>query len=142
MREPRTREETGRRRKMSGGVIGKRLGVNEAVLDFSRYAYRWINDSAARIWAKTKQDDWDIVTNSGVKDDSADLGDAVKQVVGRNQDGSPSYAYLCRKLKTYFDDDQKDKLADLDQQLDELRRGNDRDGNSQSDYVAQSGHRL
>lgn len=143
-RAPRQEQEQERRRRRDGGVIGRRLGVAESMLDFNRFAYRWLNDEPARIMAKTRQDDWDIVTQDGgaLKEDSADLGTAVSQIVGVKPDGSPKRAYLCRKPKTYFDEDQAAKQQTLDDQLAEMRRGNDRDGASQSDYVPKSGIRL
>lgn len=141
IREP-AQEQGDRRRKSAAGVMGQRLAVNQSALNFEKYAYRWINDSPARMHSKTKEDDWDVVMNVGVKEDSADLGNAVRQVVGTNKDGSPLYAYLCRKPRSYFDQDQKDKHAELDRQLAELRRGNDASGAAQSDYVPASGIRL
>ena len=135
-----------RRRKGGAGVTGQRLGVNESRLDFDRYSYRWINDSPARIHAKTMEDDWDIVMNDGgVKEDNADLGNAVRQIVGTQPSGAPLYAYLCRKPKSYFDEDQKAKMAELDRQLAELRQGRAPDGARQvdeTDYVPSSGIRL
>jgi len=134
--EPKTEGRAARRRQTAAGVAGFRLGVNLSKLDFDAYSYRWINDAPARIHAKTVEDDWDIVMNDGgVKSDSADLGNAVSQIVGTNKDGSPIRAYLCRKPKDYFDQDQKAKSAELDRQLAELRRGNDAHGQSQSDYT-------
>jgi len=134
-------DKTRRRKKNSGGVIGTRLGLNMSGLDFERFAYRWINDLPARIQAKTKDDDWDIVKANGdrIKSDGADLGDAISQIVGANPDGSPMRAYLCRKPKSYFEDDQREKSEELDKQLAELQRGNTRDGSSQSDYVPNGG---
>lgn len=136
----RPRNEERRRRKSKAGVIGKRLGVNESMLDLDRFVYRWVNETPGRIFSKTKEDDWDIVANDGgaVKDDSADLGNAVSQVVGTHPDGSPLRAYLVRKPKGFWEDDQKEKQEELDKQLDEIRRGNARDGSSQSDYVVDS----
>lgn len=134
-----------RRRKSSHAqMTGQRLAVNESMLDKANYKYRWINDSPARIMMKTKEDDWDIVTNAGgvVKDDSTDLGNAVSAVVGSHQDGSPMRAYLCRKPKSYWDEDQSAKGAELDEQLAQLRRGMTRAGASQSDYVPNSGIRI
>jgi hypothetical protein len=140
MRADRSEERTAvrppRRRNAAAGVAGYRLGVAQSKLDFDNYSYRWINDAPARIHAKTVEDDWDIVMNEGgVKDDSADLGKAVSQIVGTAKDGSPVRAYLCRKPKDYFEQDQKAKSAELDRQLAELRRGNDARGQVQSDYV-------
>lgn len=144
--ETRDRDATeARRRKQRGSaVIGKRLGVNKTLLDFERYVYRWINDAPARIMAMTKDDDWDIVRQGGdiVKDDNADLGDAVAQVVGTKPDGSAMMAYLCRKPRKFYDEDQADKQAALDEQLAQMKRGLGRDGSAQGDYVPHSGISL
>lgn len=133
-----------RRRKDKGEVIGRRLGVNKSMLDFKKFAYRWINDDPARIMAKTKEDDWDIVTNQGgvVKEDSADLGAAVTQVVGTFANGEPKLAYLCRKPIKFYQEDQAEKQKELDKQLTELRRGADRDGKPNADYIPHSGIKM
>jgi len=56
--------------------------------------------------------------------------------VGAKPDGSPLHAYLCRKKKTFYEEDAARSQAELDKQLTEIRRGNARDGSSQSDYVS------
>ena len=138
---PPRKEIHAERRKKRGGVHGARLGVSYDLLDFDQYAYRWINDTpgGARIYEKTKNDDWDIVTQDGgiLREDAQD--GAVSVVVGTNADGSPLKAYLCRKPKQWYEEDQQAKSAELDEQLDQLRRGLSRDGSSQSDYVPHSG---
>ena len=136
-------ENQARRKQRDGGEIsGKRMAVAESKLDHRKFVYRWINDEPSRMFALTKEDDWDIVPNDGVKDDAADMSTAVTTVVGTKPDGSPLLAYLCRKLRTYYDEDQAGKSAVLDEQIDELRRGNDRSGGSQSDYIPPAGIRI
>ncbi len=133
-----------RRKRVDTATVGKRLAVNTAHLDFDKYAYRFINDAPARLFQMTQQDDWDIVDAQGgaVKSDSTDLGNAVSVVVGTKPDGSPMRAYLCRKLRRFYDDDQKMKQTDLDEQLAQLRRGNDASGQEQGDYVPSGGIRI
>lgn len=132
------KRETQRRRRATGAVnqtLGK-LGVNPDLLDHSQFAYRWFNDTQnGRLTMKTTHDDWDIVKDPSVKEDNTDLGSAVSIVVGANKDGSPLRAYLCRKPKTYFDEDKAEAQKRLDEQLEQLSRGRDRTGGSQSDYV-------
>ena len=137
-------EETRERRRKpgSGEVIGRRLAVRESTLDFNSYRYRWINDHEARFMAKTREDDWDLVMNDNVKDDNADLGNAVSQIVGTKPDGSALRAYLCRKPRKWYEDDQKEKQAELDRQLEQIRVGNDRSGGSQADYIPAGGIRI
>lgn len=134
---------TSRRRRKSADVQASgRMGVDPSLLDHDRFAYRWINDKPGRMVTKTKHDDWDMVPNAGEKEDSTDMGDMVSIVVGTLPDGSPMRAYLCRKPKTYFDEDRKTAQAELDRQINELSRGKSRDGSSQSDYVPRSGISL
>lgn len=128
-----------RRRKARGTVLGKRLGVSEDQLDFNGFKYRWINDDPARIYEKTKNDDWDICTQDGGTVKGEALDGAVFHVVGANPDGSARRAYLCRKPKKFWEEDQAAKMADLDEQLAQLRRGKTRSGADQADYVPDSG---
>jgi len=129
------------RRRNRSGVTGQRLGVAMAMLDFERFKYRWVNDVPARLFAMTKEDEWDIVTQDGgsVKDDTPDLGSAVSQIVGTAPDGSALRAYLCRKPIKYWREDQRMKSAELDKQLADLRRGRSRDGDANGDYVPHDG---
>lgn len=137
-RSPR-REGERRRRKTATQTLGK-LGVNPDLLDHSKYAYRWLNDEQnGRIVLKTQHDDWDLVSENGEKEDNTDLGGKVSVIVGAHKDGSPKRAYLARKLKTFYEEDRAEAQKALDRQLTELRRGNARDGSSQSDYVPHEG---
>ena len=144
-RESRSEEATvTRRRRQDTDTVGKRLAVNTNLLDYGRFAYRFINDAPARLFQMTQQDDWDIVKQDGsiVKPDSTDMGDAVSVVVGTKPDGSPMRSYLCRKPRNFYDDDQKKKQTDLDEQLAQLRRGNTKAGDLQGDYVPSGGIRI
>lgn len=132
-----------RRRKIgTGETTGRRLGVLKSALDFNQFKYRWMNDNEARIMAKTREDDWDFVKKEGVKEDSADMGNVVSQIVGSKPDGSVLKAYLCRKPKKWWMEDQAEKQAALDEQLAQLRRGNDRSGSAQSDYIPTTGIKI
>ena len=146
-RSRRSREDEAlpeRRKRTEANVVGKRLAVNTANLNMEKYAYRFINDAPARLFQMTQQDDWDIVDATGapVKSDSTDLGNAVSVVVGTKPDGSAMRAYLCRKLRRFYDDDQKMKQTDLDEQLAQLRRGNSAKGEEQGDYIPSGGIRI
>ena len=141
--KPRAEQHAERRRKR-GTVYGSRLGVSDSLLDFDNFAYRWINDTpgGARIFDKTQNDDWDFVTQDGgvLKTDATDA--AVSVVVGTSPDGSALRAYLCRKPKKYYDEDQAEKSEELDRQPQQMRMGNAPDGTSQADYVPHSGISL
>lgn len=126
-----------RRKRNDIDTVGKRLAVHTAALDFENFKYRWINDAPARVFQMTKQDDWDILTPEGevIKDDNTDLGSAVSVVVGKDPNShQPLRAYLCRKPVKWYEEDQMQKQTDLDEQLEQLRRGQSK-GEAQSDYV-------
>jgi len=141
MREP---VENQRRRRVDIDTIGKRLAVNTTALDFGKFVYRFINDAPARLFQKTQQDDWDLVTAEGatIKSDSTDLGAAVSVVVGTKVDGSPMRAFLCRKPRKFYEEDEKRKADDLDEQLSQLRRGNSAAGELQGDYSTSGGIKI
>jgi hypothetical protein len=136
--------ETQQRRRKSRAVAGaKRLSVPESLTNFKKFAYRWINDDGIRFYSLTEEDDWELAPqNPKDEANSVDIGSAIKRVVGRNADGSPMYAYLCRKLRKFYDDDKADKQAVLDEELEQIRRGNARNGQSQSDYTPNSGIKV
>ena len=108
------RREHDRRRRKSATQTPGRLGCDPDLLDHASYVYRWINDQPGRVIAKTKHDDWDMVPQDGVKEDSTELGDMVSVVVGTLPDGSPKRAYLCRKPRKWFEADQIEKQKELE----------------------------
>lgn len=134
-------EQTRRRKRTSGDHYRLDAAISEA--DMARYKFRWFNDSPTRLWRMTKEDDWEIVHQSGgeVRDES-DMGSAVSVPVGANPDGSPLLAYLCRKRTDFWDADQEEKMQLLDRQLEQMRAGNDTRGNPVSDYVPSQGIRI
>ena len=138
-------DEAQRRRKNRTAETGKRLAVPQGLTDFNKFAYRWINDDGVRFYALTQEDDWELAPQNAHGPDEADtvdIGNAVKRVVGAKPDGSPMYAYLCRKLRKFYDDDAADKQARLDEELEQIRRGNSRAGQSQADYTPHSGIKV
>lgn len=144
-RQSRAEEQLPERRKRTDiDMTGKRLAVRQDLLDFDKFKYRWINDSDVRLFRLTRQDDWEVMTQDGeaLKPDSTDMGAAVSIPVGTKPDGSPMRAYLCRKLRRFYDDDQKMKQTELDEQLKRLRMGQTTGGESQGDYVPSGGIRI
>jgi len=133
-----------RRRRVDGQTLGKRLAVNTSSLDFTKFAYRFINDAPARLFQKTQQDNWNLVTADGkeIKEDSTDLGAAISVVVGTKVDGSPMRSFLCRKPRKFYEEDEKTKAEDLDEQLSQLRRGNSAAGELQGDYATSGGIKI
>lgn len=103
-----------RRRRDTGSGAPRKLVVHGQLDD--GYEYRWINDRDARLLQKTVEDDWDICKQEGgvVKHDAADGDGAVRSLVGAKKDGSPMYAYLCRKPKELALIDRRKKNTRLD----------------------------
>lgn len=130
----------GRRERRKRGDIdglGQKLAVNTENLDMQTYQYRFVNDDPTRIQKFTNLD-WDFVPqdeSAPVKDDNTDLGSVVSVVVGKDDFGNPKRAYLMRKYRDWYDDDQKEKQDDLDEQLARMRRGETPKGEKQADYV-------
>lgn len=143
-RQTREQEEQVRRRKRSGGELhGRRLAVVIPPDQFKKFAFRWVNDKEARMIMLTKEDDWDLVpADFAQKDDNADLGNMISTPVGTHPDGSAMRAYLCRKLRTFYDDDQREKQEALDAQLSLMRSGNPMNNKDDTDYVPKTGIRI
>lgn len=122
----RANDEQGRRRRRSDDFSGnyRRLGVDERLKD-PAYEYRWINDDRGRLENKTRQDDWDIVDDPAILNDS-DRNDKVdtriRRVVGTGQGGEPLYAYFCRKRKDWCEDDRRAKAERRTQQRQQMIR--------------------
>lgn len=119
-------EKTQRRRKRGGTVItGVKLAVSEDALDRDKFEYRFINDTPGRIEAMTKHDDWDLVDdpNKAVKDDGTNEGAKVSVVVGKGEHGNAQRAYLARKPKAYYKEDQVGKSKSLDRTMAGIKQG-------------------
>lgn len=112
-----------RRRADTTGEYGGKLHVDDALLDHNKFAYRWVNDSAGRVDHLTVKDDWDIIRDPSVKDDSNSEGAPVRQLVGSKVDGSPLYAYLCRKPIEFHNEDRAKKQARTNDLEKEIMKG-------------------
>lgn len=113
-----------RRRRAEASYEGHvRLTVNEDLLDRDNFAYRWVNDTTDRIRRFTKDDDWDKVTDTDIKENSNSQGAEVRQLVGSNEDGSPLYAYLLRKPIEFHREDRALKQKRIDETEKSIKRG-------------------
>ena len=114
-RMSRAEESLGRRRRRNPAADYNgtflRLGIDPAYKD-PNYEYRWINDDKGNLQFWTQQDDWDFVENAAIASDGRNLNESdkrIRRVVGKNQSGQPLYAYWCRKLKEWYDADQREQ---------------------------------
>lgn len=141
----RAEQEKTERRKQRGNAMlpGLKLGVREDLLDRKNFNYRWINDNGARIEDMTVSDDYDLVRDPQkiMKDDNGNEGALVSKVVGTTENNQPIRAFLARKPKKYFDEDQKEKQAALDRQMADIKRGKPSEAAQMggNDYVPQGG---
>ena len=130
------------RQERGTGIIG-RLGVRESALDLGRFKYRWVNDDGVRMHRFTEQDDWAPVTQEGgeVKD-SSNIGAAISAVAGTKENGQPMRAYLLRKRKDWWEADQRQKIEEIDEMFNQMRRGNDPDGSKGAGIYATQGNSI
>jgi hypothetical protein len=140
----RAQEERKRRRRRDPGSYEGRikLSVNEDLLDRDNFTYRWVNDSPGRLDALTKRDDWDVVSDPSLKDDSNSEGQPIRQLVGTKEDGTALYAYLCKKPLEFHREDQARKTQRVDELEGSIMKGKHKDGASTDDqnvYVPQGG---
>lgn len=87
-----------------------RLGIDDYFKN-PDYVFRWFNDDRGKLEDRTTRDDWDFVTDDRLVNGSRENGvdTRVRRQVGSRSDGMPMYAYLCRKLKSYQDEDEARK---------------------------------
>lgn len=126
-----------RRRRTTFGIDStKKLFVPEHMKD-PNFHYRWINATGNRLQLMTQEDDYDIVCEEDAKNEK-DVGEgtAVKRAVGTNKAGEPIYAYLCRKPKEFYEEDQKAKQQPVDESEEALRRGDVKTPGGQADKEA------
>lgn len=109
-----------RRRRGDTVLMGTKLGVNPDFLD-PNFKYRWINDDGIRVEQLTVHDDWDLVDDPKKvgKADADGLGSKIAKAVNRGG----GRAYLARKPRKFYDEDQAEKRRGLDATMDSIKRG-------------------
>lgn len=94
-----------RRRRRPGNLDrmqARRLAVSDEIRDANPdYVLRWSNDADNRIYARTKQDDWEKVS------------EVEPLPVDTDKFGKPIYAHLLRKKREFWNEDQKAMLDDI-----------------------------
>lgn len=134
-----------RRRRDTNALAGKRkrLAVS-GELDHEKYAYRWVNDDGVRVHDLTVNDDWEVVNDrqGELKKDGAGMGAEVSVHVGRNADGRPIKSILVRKLKSYYEDDEKAKQRHIDEQEASIKAGATPGAGTEGTYTPRNGISL
>ena len=110
-----------RRREDLGPGRRRNLGVSQE--KDPNFVYRWVNDTPGRLHALTVNDDWEVVTNDGIREakDKA-VGTGVERVVDRR--GTKSV--LLRKPKHYYVEDKAKEQAEIDETEKSIKRGESR----------------
>jgi hypothetical protein len=124
-RAEKTRTE---RRKKPGQMAygGGRLSVDEAAMDRDNFEYRFVSDRAGRA-KKLYEQDWDPVNDPAVKPEASTQGTVVGVHGGTEENGQPYKQILMRKRKDWYEDDQKEKMAPLDELEDQIKAGQPQD---------------
>ena len=111
----RAEETLGRRRRRDPAAAYNgaflRLGVDNTK-DDPNYVYHWFCDDKGRLQHFTEQDDWDFCENTDQAADPRNLNETstrIRRRVGKDQSGLPLYAYRCRKLKEWQEEDLKER---------------------------------
>ncbi len=83
-------------------------------LDLENYVYRWVNDERGKLRLATKLDDYDFVEVSELGDGfdresfDGESEERCRMTVGTNKQGNPTYAYLVKKPREFFEADQNE----------------------------------
>lgn len=114
-----------RSRGSSGPVAGKKLSVDTSKLD-RRFEYRWTNDEPGRLQTRQAEatfgGDWEFVTNDdGSLSDGRNIDEkgTISRIVDRK---SGQRAYLMRKPKELYGDDQAVKRARNKKLTEQMRK--------------------
>ena len=113
-----------RRRKGMGLESAMKLTIPEDAKD-PDYEYRWAEGSPQRITQLTKYDDYDVVTSEQIASDSRQngLGVTPERHGGVDEQGNAYSMVLLRKRKDFYEEDQKEKQARVDEREKAIKRG-------------------
>lgn len=120
------KKEKGRRKRVPLGVPRMKLTAQNIPEDKQA---RWINDKPGRI-ADALRGSYQflnkdgIVVGTGYEDENEDIGSRVSRVVGKEDDGTPIIAYLMVIDKDLYEEDQAEKMKQVDM-VDEAIKGGD-----------------
>jgi hypothetical protein len=118
------KREARQKSKKAGSMSGLKLSVNMDALD-PRYKYRWVNDKPGRVQQKQAEaaygGDWEMVPNDdGGLSDGRNMEEG--SVISRVVESDGSRAYLMRKPKELWEDDQAARLGKLEEQEKQMQR--------------------
>lgn len=110
------------RRRRKGGTLNRMAQlkldcIEPEDLDLAHYVYRWVNDEGPRMRQLTRQDDYDHVNLTELGDgfdpeatDSEGTAGHIRMLVGTQKSGAPLYAYLLKKRRDWWTDDNEEMV--------------------------------
>jgi len=118
-RPPRAQAVAGQRRRRNAGSLNRMMQyrldcIPLECLDKENYVYRWIDDRPGRLRMATKMDDYDFVTTGDLGDGfnpeatDSESTERVRMFAEADRAGNPTYTYLCRKPKDFWQEDNED----------------------------------
>lgn len=160
-RQPRAEVQGAHRRRRQAGSLNRlvqfKLQIFEREdLDLENYVYYWFNDEGNNLRRMTVMDDYEFVTTAELGDSfnpemtDSESSERVRMLVGTKQDGSPLYAYLCKKPRSFWEADydeivraREDMMAGRVYRAEATDNDEDRPGGSDKFYASsnnQIGH--
>lgn len=115
-RQPRAEEQARHRRRRNAGSLDRMVQFKLQIfdpddLDLENFVYYWFNDEGNNLRRMTKLDDYEFVTTTELGEafnpelTDSESTERVRMLVGTKQDGSPLYAYLCKKPRSFWEED-------------------------------------
>lgn len=117
-----------RKRRQERGTLSNdprtKLSVPQEKLD-PNWTYRWVNDREMRI-NQLQQQDWIMVdeeTTTGPDDRNKGIGTRPERIVNDRTVSKPERAFLMRKPKEFYDEDQARRINRIRDQEAQMARG-------------------
>ncbi len=120
-------------------------------LDLENYVYYWLNDEGNNLRRMTVMDDYDFVTVTELgeafnpESTDSESSERVRMLVGSKQDGSPLYAYLCKKRRAFWEADYEESVREREDMMagrvyraEATDSDEDRPGGSDKFYASQN----
>ena len=115
------------RKSMDVGGFEQKLSVPASRKD-PLWTYRWVNDSAMRVHS-LKEQDWEFADDEVVASDgrNSGVGTRIERIVNERTTPNPERAYLMRKPKEFYDEDQARKQTFVNEVEEGMKRGKTQD---------------
>jgi len=126
-RLPRSEILTTERRRRRRGTLDRmaqfKLDVFSPEQLDPEYIYRWVSEEGNRLRICTRTDDYDFVTADEIPDFSpedmtdSEPGGRLRMIVGERKNGTPIYAFLVKKPRQFWEQDNEEAMDFRDDML-------------------------